>query len=138
MPNENHVQRLIGIEKAAAQKTGFRRGLVVGIFIPVLLFSTLIICLILSRNYVEKKIGEYVVSSVLTEVFTAFPDAYFTYNREKVISILDDFTNAASNHKISSSEFSGLGHQVLNALKDKTLTYEELDLILDKMQNALK
>ena len=78
------------------------------------------------------------VSSVVTEVFTAFPDAYFTNNREKVISVFDDFTNAASSHKISSSEFGQLGQQFLKALKDKRITYGELDLILETMQKSLK
>ena len=138
MQNQEQIKKLIELEKSAAKKSGFRFGLIVGIFIPILLASVLMITLIFSKSYIEKKAGEYIVSNVMNEVFTAFPDAYFTHNREKIITIFDDFTNAASNHKIGPGEFKLVGHQFLSALKDKRLTYEELDQILESMQNSAK
>lgn len=138
MQNQEQINKLIELEKSAAKKSGFKFGLVVGIFIPILLASITMITLIFSKSYIEKKVGEYIVSNVMNEVFTAFPDAYFTHNREKIIKIFDDFTNAASNHKIGSGEFKLVGHQFLSALKDKRLTYEELDQILTSMQNSVK
>ena len=138
MNDKDQTQKLIEIEKTAAKKSGFRQGLVVGIFIPVVLFSSIMIGLILSRSYVEKEIGEFVISTIVNEVFTAFPDAYFTNNREKVISIFDDFTNAASNHEISSAEFNRIGQLFLDTLRDKRLTYGELDQILESMKNSAK
>lgn len=132
------IEKLIEIEKSSAKKAGFRQGLIVGFFIPVLFLSVMVIVLTLSRPYVEKKVGEYVVTKVVGDVFSAFPDAYFTLNREKVITVFDDFTNAASNHKISNAEFSRLGQQFLTSLKDKRLTYKELDSILQTMTEAAK
>ncbi|HDL17416.1 MAG TPA: hypothetical protein ENH29_00005 [Bacteroidetes bacterium] len=118
------IEKLIEIEKSSAKKAGFRQGLLVGFFIPVLFLSVIVIVLTLSRPYVEKKVGEYVVTKVVGDVFSAFPDAYFT--------------NAASNHKISNAEFNRLGRQFLTSLKDKRLTYKELDSVLQTMTDAAK
>lgn len=136
MATREQMQKLIALEKQAARKSGFRQGLMVGFFIPVLLFSFLMITLLFSRSYLERKAGEFIVSSVMTEVFSSFPDAYFTNNRERIIQIFDDFTNAASNHKISSAEFNAVGRKFLAALQDKRLTYAELDQILETMHLA--
>lgn len=133
---DNETKKMLIVEKQLAKKLGFRKGLVVGIFIPVLLFSFIVIALIFARPFVEQKIGEFILSRAMTELFTAFPDAYFSNNREKVITAFDDFTNAASMNKISSGEFGTIGRRFLSSVRDKQLTYQELDQILDMMQKA--
>lgn len=136
MEKTDHMERAMAIEKEMARRRGFRKGLLVGFFIPVIMLSVLVITVVLSRSYIEKKAGEMVVSKAMSELFSSFPDAYFTHNREKVIEVFDKFTNAASNHQINSAEFSGIGRQFLGAVKDKQLTYAELDEILAKMAQA--
>ena len=136
MVDKEKLAQFISSEKKAAHKKGFVKGLVVGLFIPVLLISTIIIVALFSRRALEEKIGEYVMSSVMTQVFTAFPDAYFTLNRERIIKVLDDFTNAASKHQISNSEFRKIGRRFLQAMQDRQLSYAELDDILALMKEA--
>ena len=136
MLDKEKLNRYIQAERQAAQKKGFFRGLLVGILIPILMISVLVITGLFLRKDIEQWIGEYLMGTVMTQVFTAFPDAYFTLNRERVISILDDFTNAASKHKISNGEFRQIGRKFLDALKDRQLTYAELDDILALMKKA--
>jgi len=136
MLDKAKLNRYVQLERQAAYKKGFVRGLVTGIFIPVLLVSILVITGIFLQRDIEEKVGEYLMGTVLTEVFSAFPDAYFTLNRERIIKILDDFTNAASKHKISNQEFRQIGRKFLDALKDRQLSYAELDAILALMKEA--
>ena len=133
---DDHYKKSLRVEKKLAKKQGFRKGLLVGIFIPILLFSVIVITLIFSKPFAEQKIAEFILSRAMSELFSSFPDAYFSYNREKVIDIFDSFTNAASKNKISSTEFNRIGKQFLASVTDKQLTYKELDRILAMMQKA--
>jgi len=136
MPDKELLEKLLKLEKKNSYRAGFRKGLVVGIFIPILLLSVISITLIFSRSWIEMKVGELVFTKMTTQVFSAFPDAYFTINRERIIDIFDAFTNAASKNQIDHAEFNQLGHQFLSALRDRQLTYAELDQILATMQAA--
>ncbi len=136
MLDKEKLNRYIRAERKTAYKNGFVKGIIIGVLIPISLFSSLVIIAIFFQKDIEAKVGEYLMGTVLTEVFSAFPDGYFTHNRERIIKILDDFTNAASKHKISNSEFRQIGRKFLNALKDRQLSYAELDGILALMKEA--
>ena len=138
MTEKEHIEKLLAIEKNVARKSGFHKGVIIGMFIPILTLSIIMVSLILNKSYVEKKVGELVIFRVMTQVFSAFPDAYFTNNRERIIQIFDTFTNAASKHGIRGSDFNQIGREFLTALQDKQLTYAELDHILELMQESSK
>jgi|Deesub1362B_J571_1020462.scaffolds.fasta_scaffold08112_2 hypothetical protein len=130
------ILQVIEKEKQKAHKAGFMKGLVVGFFIPVLLFSVLVISVLFARKELQQQVGEYVVSHYMEQIFSTFPDAYFTKNRERVIKILDDFTNAASVHRVSREEFARIGRKFFKSLQDRQLTWKEMDEILELMQKA--
>ena len=92
----------------------------------------------LNRTKIVEKALYFAASNLLEEVFSSFPDAYLSNNRERVIKTLDDFTNASSANKISKEEFREIGSKTVRAIADRRLTYQEITEILDKMDEILK
>jgi hypothetical protein len=84
----------------------------------------------------EKVIGQ-IVAELVERTFESFPDAYMTYNRDRVLKVFDDFTNAAAGHRIKKSEYRRVGAMILGAIRDGQLSYAELDSLLSEMEGVV-
>jgi hypothetical protein len=136
--NPEAVKKLFQIEVKRVRKKTLTQGILVGVLISVLVVFSVGLFLWLNQDKIAEKALEYIVSSYMSELFSTFPDAYVSFNQHKIIPILDEFTNAAANKKVSESEFREIGRSLIRALKDKKLTYHEIDAILEKMKSASK
>ena len=91
-----------------------------------------------NQDKIAEKALDYIVHNYMKELFAAFPDAYVSNNQHKILPILDEFTNATASREVSEAEFKEIGKSIIMALKDKELTYHEIDEILLKMKRASK
>lgn len=136
--NPEAVKKLFQIELKRVRKKTLTQGILLGVLICVLIVFSFGFFLWLHQDKIAEKALEYIVSSYMIELFSTFPDAYVSFNQHKIIPILDEFTNAAANKKVSEAEFREIGKSLIRALKDKKLTYHEIDAILAKMKRASK
>ncbi len=132
------VQKLFRIELHRVRKISLIQGMLLGILIFVFILIILGFFLWYHQDTIAEKALDYIVSSYMKDLFASFPDAYVSYNQHKILPILDEFTNAAAAQKVSEAEFKEIGKSLILALKDKELTYHEIDDILLKMKNAAK
>ncbi|MDZ7385749.1 MAG: hypothetical protein ONB07_06455 [candidate division KSB1 bacterium] len=73
---------------------------------------------------------------LVTQLLHALPDGYVTKNRERVMSVLDAFTNAVSRGRVNGREVGRITEQVMDGLADGRLSYQELDRILAEMERS--
>lgn len=110
--------------------------MLLGILLCVIAIFNFSLFLWLNQDTVAEKALDYIVNNYMKELFASFPDAYVSNNQHKILPILDEFTNAAASEKVSEAEFKEIGKSIIMALKDKELTYHEIDEILLKMKHA--
>ncbi len=134
--NREDVEKLLELEKKIAHKSGFWRGVLVGFAGIWALIFFILIFLVINKETLINQSADFVVSHVMEGIFQAFPDGYWTKNHDKIVPILDRFTNAAADHKISKAEYGRISRRILYALKDRRLTYQELENILDLLNEA--
>jgi hypothetical protein len=136
--NSKAVQKLFQIELHRVRKKSLFQGIFLGMLIFVFILSGLGFFLWSHQEKIAESALDYIVTGYLKELFANFPDAYVSYNQHKILPILDEFTNAAAAQRVSEAEFREIGRSLIRALKDKKLTYDELDELLAKMKRAAK
>ena len=130
--------KVLEIERNLAGGRGFWKGLLAGVGIIVLLFGVLGFVVWQNPAATLAFVADHFLMDYMESLFAGFPDAYMTNNRERVIQTLDEFTNAMQFQRVSQENFRSIARELFAALKDRRLTYEELDGILARMQNAAK
>ena len=126
----SQLEKLLKVEKRMSFRAGVKVGFLGGFISVLLLFVLLSSIAFLFRKPLQKKFLNSVVSSTAEQIFTSFPDGYYTHNRERVMQALDDFANAAADHRLTKADYSRIAQMVIRDLQDKRLTYQELtDLV---------
>lgn len=132
------LEKLKRIELKLSKRKGFRQGFLAGFLsLYVLIGGTALIIYANNGKVLEKVIASFVTDFV-EDIFKSFPDAYFSFNRERIIEVFDDFTNAAADNQISKDEFKEVARTIMAALHDKELTYQEIGEILTIMENSIE
>lgn len=134
--NPDAAEKLFNLELNKVRKKNILAGVFIGVLISILLILALGSVLWFNQDVVAEKALAYIISGYMNDLFESFPNAYFSYNQHKILPILDNFTNAAAKHYVSDAEFKEIGKSVVFALRDKELTYHEIDDILSKMKQA--
>ncbi|MFQ5822509.1 MAG: hypothetical protein ACE5JB_00450 [bacterium] len=114
------------------------KGFLLGITTSLILFLGLLLLVWINRVKIVDEALNYAFPTLAEEVFKAMPDAYISVNIEKVITTFDAFTNAASKNAISRQDFNKLGKLLAKVLKDKKITWHEMDAIINLMQKVTK
>ncbi len=135
---ERDFEKLLKIEKRLAHRSGFWKGLLVGLGSFWLIAAIIILLLIVNKQSLLSESANLIMGNIMEDVFESFPDGYWTYNQDKIIPILDRFTNAAADHKISRSDYHKISRAIMYSLKDRRLTYKELENLLDLLNKASK
>ncbi len=130
------LEKLVSIEKKMSYKSGVKAGLLAGLFSVVAMICLLLLLAFLFRKPLQQKFLNTVVSSASEQIFTSFPDGYFTHNREHVMQALDDFTNAAADHKLSKEDYSHIAKMVVKDLQDRQLSYQELTDLVNEISRV--
>jgi len=134
---ERAVQILVSIEKKALRKKFFRLGFLAGFGFLLWLLVLGGLVLWANRDSVVKGAIDIAAQGFVEEVFQSFPEAYMTLNKERIIPLLDDFTNLAQANRIPRSVYRRVGVLVVSALRDKKLTYRELNAIFDYIEQVV-
>lgn len=124
------------LEKQIARRAGFWRGFWAGMLTFLLLAAGMAGALYTQRHaIVEWTINRYVVGFA-EDLMAGFPEAYMTHNQDRVLQALDSFTNAVAAKRVSRQELQEIGRKVLAKIKDKRLSYKEMDDILRALESA--
>ncbi len=130
--------KILEIEKNLAGRRGFGKGLLTGVLTMFLLFIGA--GFVIWQN--KEKAIEYVASHFFMDyaenLFAGFPDGYMTYNRERVLAVLDEFTNAMAAQRVSRDDFRAIFREILGDLRDQRLTYQELEALLQHFEQAAR
>jgi len=130
------IEKLFRIELNQTRKKSLIVGVLLGFLLTVMLIIGLGSILWFNQDVVAEKALDYIISGYMKDLFESFPDAYVSNNQHKILPILDNFTNAAAKNFVSEAEFKEIGKSVVFALRDKELTYHEIDDLLAKMKQA--
>ncbi|MDQ7054813.1 MAG: hypothetical protein Q9P14_18710 [candidate division KSB1 bacterium] len=129
---------MLQIEKKMAFRSGLWRGIAIGFFIPILLLlMALSIAYAKREALMEWAMDRYVIRYA-EDLFAGFPDAYMSYNRDRVFETLDNFTNAVADKKVDRHDFARIGKLVLSIIEDKRISYEEMEQLLTALNKAAK
>ena len=128
--------RLLELEKKLAWRKGFWRGLLVCLLVVSALTAAGGFYIWANRMQVLEWVVSNFLLDIAREVFASFPDAYMTLNRDHALEVLDEFTNAVAADKVTRTEFAELGRDIFAALRDKQLTYQEVNGFLERMHAA--
>ncbi len=134
--DEAKYRKLLDAEVRMIKKRVFMRGLGAGMLAAFLLLGTIGGYFWVNRMQYLASAAEYVAGDFLWNLFRYFPDGYVTKNREKFVDTLDQFTNAISFGKVTKSDFQRLSATIMEGIKDRKLTYQEIDAILLQMNEA--
>jgi len=134
--NPDAAEKLFNLELNKVRKKNILAGVFIGVLISILLILALGSVLWFNQDTVAEKALDYIISGYMKDLFESFPDAYVSNNQHKILPILDNFTNAAAKNFVSEAEFKEIGKSVVFALRDKELTYHEIDDILAQMKQA--
>jgi hypothetical protein len=132
------IRKVYDVEMKFVRKRSLWTGIGIGLLLAVLLSVLLFIGIWTNKQFIAEKAMDYIFTTYVQDLFETFPDGYVSNNQHKILPVLDDFTNAASKHKVSNHEFKQLGQQLFQALNDRELTYHEIDAILARMKDAAK
>jgi len=133
---EKNIEKLVEIERKAAYHSGLFRGILLGVGTIWLIAIMAVVIVVINKETFLNGAVNFVLGNVMEDVFQSFPDGYWTRNSKRIVPILDQFTNAASEHKISNSEYKKISRAVMYALKDRRLTYQEIENILKLLKDA--
>lgn len=134
--NPDDIQKLFRIEFEQAKRKSLLYGMLLGVLLFCVIIAAFASILWLNQDVVAEKALDYVISGYMKDLFESFPDAYVSHNQQKILLILDKFTNAAAKKNVSEAEFKEIGKSIIFALRDKELTYHEIDKILSQMKRA--
>ncbi len=132
------LEKLKRIELKLSKRRGFRQGFLAGFFTFYILIGITALVTYANKGKVLEKVLATFVTDFVEDIFKSFPDAYFSFNRERIINVFDDFTNAAADNQISKEEFKEVARKMMVALQDKELTYQEIGEILTIMENSIE
>lgn len=136
--DENKYQKLLALEVKLVKRRMFWRGLLAGIFIAITLAGSISAYFWLNREKYLQTAVSWVAGDVLYELFRYFPDGYVTNNKEKFITALDAFVNAASRNEVTKYDLQKLASTIVTHIQDRQLTYKEIDEILMVMEVAAR
>ncbi len=136
--NMNAYDKLYGIEKNQIRRKSRWQGILIGFFASWLSLGSLVFIGWLNKDNITEASLEYLVNNYMGELFQSFPDAYVSNNQHKIMPILDSFANSAAAKRVTSAEFKVIGKNLIGALKDKKLTYEEITNVLALMDKSCK
>jgi hypothetical protein len=128
--------KILELEKSLAGRRGFWKGLATGFLVIVLLLAGFGMLIWQNPTGVVEFVAGHFLMGYAENLFAGFPDAYMTYNRDRVLQVLDDFTNAMAAQRISREDFRAIFRQFLAALQDQRLTYQELEALLQHLEQA--
>ncbi|MDZ7292583.1 MAG: hypothetical protein ONB44_02070 [candidate division KSB1 bacterium] len=128
--------KILEIEKSLANRRGFWKGLLMGFLLAVVLLVGMGLIVWQNRAKVVEFAATHFLMDYAENLFAGFPEAYMTNRRERVLLVLDEFTNAMAAQQISREDFKDIARQVFAALRDQRLTYQELDALLDRLEQA--
>jgi len=134
--DESKYQKLLAIEVRMIKKRVFLRGLLLGFVLALVLLSSFAGYFWMNRSQYAASAVDYVAGEMLWKLFRHFPDGYVTRNRDRVVEALDNFTNAASYGRITKKDFRAIADKVMASVKDRKMTYQEIDAILELMNEA--
>lgn len=134
--DEAKYKKLLDIEVGLIKKRVFMRGLLTGLLAAVVLFSAIGAYLWSNRMQYAASAAQYVAGDFLWNLFRYFPDGYVSRNREKFVDTLDAFTNAVSFGQVTKNDFQELSAIIMTGIEDRKLTYQEVDAILQRMNEA--
>ncbi len=137
-PSAKLQEKVLQIEKKMAFRSGLWRGIAIGFFIPILLMlMALSIAYAKREALMEWAMDRYVIRYA-EDLFAGFPDAYMSYNRDRVFETLDTFTNAVADKKVDRHDFARIGKLVFSIIEDKRISYEEMEKLLTALNKAAK
>lgn len=135
-PKADAIEKLFRIELKDARKKSLIAGIFLGVLLSIFIVVGVVSLLWFNQDVVADKALDYIISGYMKDLFESFPDAYVSYNQQRILLVLDNFTNAAAKHYVSDAEFKEIGKSIVFALRDKELTYHEIDDILSQMKLA--
>lgn len=128
--------KILEIEKRLASRRGFLKGLATGLLLAIM--PVVIVGVIVWRN--PAKVVEFAASHFLMgyaeNLFAGFPEAYMTNNRDRVLQVMDEFTNAMASQRVSRDDFREIFRQSFAALQDQRITYQEMEVLLQSLERA--
>ncbi|MCR4439448.1 MAG: hypothetical protein QHJ34_06700 [bacterium] len=119
-----------------------RKRLVLGGFIAGFTSCAVLLLVLASlawqyRSRLASRFAQPYAAHLVAQVFRAVPDGYVTKNRERVLEVLDAFTNAVARRQVSEAQMRRVASLVLAALADGAFSYQELDQLLEAMQQSV-
>ena len=128
--------KILELEKSLAGRRGFWKGLATGFLVVVLLLAGVGVFIWQNPTAVVEFVAGHFLMDYAENLFSGFPDAYMTYNRERVLKVLDEFTNAMAAERVSRDDFRAIFREILGDLRDQRLTYQELEALLQHLEQA--
>lgn len=119
-----------------------RRRLVLGGFVAGFASCAVLVLLLGSvvwqhRYRLASRFAQPYAAHLVAQVFRAVPDGYVTKNKERVLEVLDAFTNAVARRQVSEDQMRRVASLLLAALADGAFSYQELDQLLQAMQQSV-
>lgn len=116
--------------------SGFWKGTVVGFLLCAALLAVGAGIAWVHRYRLAEKVAPTQLTSFAGSFFRALPEGYVTKKKEYVMEVLDEFTNSLGRANISDGELRSISMTLLRGVEDGSLSYEELDELLEKMRRA--
>lgn len=120
------------LKKKRPRRGGFWRGLFTGFFIMVLLIAGAGFTLY-NNPQIAVDILERSTGKIITESVETLPKSYLADNKEAIAARVEQLTDAYVNDRLSESQIRSLGIEALGLFADRTITAEEVDLLLAKV-----
>jgi hypothetical protein len=128
--------KILELEKSLAGRRGFWKGLTTGFLLMLFVLVGMGFVIWQNRGKAVELVASHFFMDYAENLFAGFPDGYMTHNRERVLLVLDEFTNAMAGHRVSRQDFHDIFRQFLGALQDQSLTYQELEALLQRLEQA--
>jgi hypothetical protein len=126
----------MNIQSDRSHRGIFLKGFLTGFLTFIIAFCLLVFLMWTNRYRLAERVFSSVATEMMEKTFESFPDGYVTKNREKVMMVLDEFTNAVAEKEVSAEEFRQITQAVVDGLRDGKLKYQELDRVLALMLKA--
>ncbi len=136
LTQDEFEKKVLQLERKLAFRRGFWRGVAIGLLVPVLLVFALGVGLYTNRAAVVPWMVDTFMIDYIEDLFAGFPDAYMSFNRDRVLEALDNFTNAVAAKKVDRADFRRIGRLFFSIVKDKKITYQEMDQVLNALNEA--
>jgi hypothetical protein len=130
--------KILEIEKSVAGRLGFWKGLLTGFLSVFLAFVVAVFIIWQNKERAVEFVAGHFFMDYAENLFSGFPDGYMTHNRERVILVLDEFTNAMAAQRVSKDDFRAIFYELMGDLRDQRLTYQELEALLQHFERAAR